>query len=226
MKNLTHSFLLFSILLFSVSIFSTCKKHTCLSDEKIGDLELHANTLFYMPYSGSEKLVFKNATGDSLILQSTDGKRISKEQLCVETTCTDPKIKGNSTCKYFEGESQRIIFQNTEKTILIDILITSEVYEPNTQKFYDFLQVGISVDDYNEVAGFVTHTNFSGPINNEKTVIQNFLIGDTYGMEINNKFFGYPLVFEGNPLKFYYNGPHGVIRFATPDEVWNLDHVE
>ena len=217
--------LIITLLSLSTLFFFTCKKNVCPPDEKIGDLELAAATLEFMPYSGSEKLVFKNAAGDSLILQSTDGKRITNEQLCVEKICTEPKIKGNTTCKYFEGEAQRILFQNTNKNILIDILITSEVYEPNAQKFYDLLQVGVSMENYNDVAGIVTHAHFSGSFDNEKTIVQNFF-DETYLVELNENPFSYPLVFEGNFLKIYYSRDKGFIGFATPDEVWNLDHVE
>lgn len=220
MKNLTSYLLLLSSLLFF-----TCRKNVCPPDEKVGSLDLTSTTLAFNPYIGSEKLIFKNATGDSLTLESPDGKTIRRDNLCVEEICTEPKIKGNTTCKYFASESHSLLFRDNAQTILLDILLVSEVYEKDTQKFYSILRLGFSIENLINSAGTVTDVQFQGNFNPSETIINDFLV-EKNSVTLNDKTYNNVFAFEENPLKYYYTKDQGLVGFQTPDAIWNLDRIE
>ncbi|MFK8006273.1 MAG: hypothetical protein AB8H03_07880 [Saprospiraceae bacterium] len=206
-------------------LFISCKKNVCPPDKKLGDLDLRSATLEFNPYSGNEKLVFKNTVGDSLILLAPDGKKVTRDQLCIKTICTEPKIKGNSTCEYFGSETHRFIFRDDAQTTLMDLLFFSEVYEENTQKFYSMMRVGFSTGNYISQASTVTDIQFSENFLESKTGVNQFLM-EKNSIILNGKEFTNILAAEEDAVKYYYSKTQGLIGFKTPDATWNLDRVE
>ena len=211
-------------LLILILSFS-CKKNVCPPDKKLGDLDLRAATLAFNPYAGNEKLIFKNMSGDSLTLLAPDGEKVTRDQLCIKTICTEPKIKGNSTCEYFDSEAHRFIFRDDSETTLMDLLFFSEVYEQNTQKFYSVMRVGFSTGNYISQASTVTDIQFSGNFLESETGINQFLL-EKNSITLNNKTFTNILAAEEDAVKYYYSKTQGLIGFQTPDATWHLDRIE
>ena len=214
-----------SISLLILILFFSCKKNVCPPDKKLGELDLQAATLAFNPYSGNEKLVFKNAVGDSLTLFAPDGKKVTRDQLCIKTICTEPKIKGNSTCEYFGSETHRFIFRDDAQTSLMDLLFFTEVYEENTQNFYSIMRVGFSTGNYISQASTVTDIRFSGNFLESETSINQFLL-EKNSIILNGKEFTNVLVAEEDAAKFYYTKTQGLVGFQTPNATWNLDRIE
>lgn len=216
--------LLPSLLLFFATFFG-CKNDVCPPDEKVGDLALKSTSLAFVPYTGSEKLIFKNGMGDSLTLAATEGKQIAQDQLCVKKLCTEPKIKGNSTCEYFSSESNRYIFSNAAQTVLIDLLLTSDVFGEDTQNFYSFLRLGVSFDTYISQAGIITEVQFNGHFDEAESSVNNFFREQNM-ITLNGKTFENVLAYEADLIKYYYSKSEGLVGMQTPDATWHLDRVE
>lgn len=212
-----------SLLILMLSF--SCKKTVCPPDKKLDDINLRSATLEFNPYSGNEKLIFKNASGDSLILLAPDGKKVTRDQLCIKTICTEPKIKGNSTCEYFGSETHRFIFRDNAQTILMDLLFFTEVYEENTQKFYSMMRVGFSTGNYISQASTVTDIQFSENFLESETGISQFLM-EKNSIILNGKEFTNVLAAEEDAVKYYYTKTQGLVGFQTPDAIWNLDRIE
>lgn len=212
-----------SILILLLSF--SCKKNVCPPDKKLGDLDLRSATLEFNPYSGNEKLIFKNTNGDSLTLRAPDGKKVTRDQLCIKTICTEPKIKGNSTCEYFGSETHRFIFRDDAQTTLMDLLFFSEVYEENTQKFYSLMRIGFSTGNFISQASIVTDIQFSENFLESETGINQFLI-EKNSITLNGKEFTNIFAAEEDALKYYFSKSQGLVGFKTPDATWNLDRIE
>lgn len=221
MKNL-H--LVFLSLLF-LSIFTTCKNRGCPPDEKVGEFNLTDLNKSFNSYSGSEKLIFKNATGDSLTLTAKDGKAVTRDQICIEEICTEPKIKGNTTCKYIASETHRFLFGDDNQTMLMDLLFATDNTQRNAQKFYSFFRLGFSKGDYITSAGKITDVHYTGNFDPEATVLNNFLV-EKNSIELNGKTFNNVFAYEEQPLKYYYTKEQGLIGFSDPDGTWHLDRIE
>ncbi len=212
-----------SLLILMLSF--SCKKTVCPPDKNLGDINLRSATLEFNLYSGNEKLIFKNASGDSLILLAPDGKKVTRDQLCIKTICTEPKIKGNSTCEYFGSETHRFIFRDDAQTTLMDLLFFTEVYEENTQKFYSMMRVGFSTGNYISQASTVTDIQFSENFLESETGISQFLM-EKNSIILNGKEFTNVLAAEEDAVKYYYTKTQGLVGFQTPDAIWNLDRIE
>ncbi len=221
MRKIILPTLSFLILIFSFS----CKKNVCPPDKKLGDLNLRSATLEFNPYVGNEKLIFKNGMGDSLTLFAPDGKKFSQDQLCIKTICTEPKIKGNSTCEYFDSESFRFIFRDEAQTTLMDLLFSSEVYEENTQNFYSIMRVAFSTGNFISQASTITDIQFSGNFQESETTINQFLL-EKNSITLNGKEFTNVLAAEEDSVKYYYSKTQGLVGFQTPDVTWHLDRIE
>ena len=215
MKSLLPTILVFTFFFFS------CPKD-CPPDEKIGDLNLKTTTLSYSPYSGTEKLVFKNSSGDSIILQSDAGKQISQDRLCVREICEEPKIKGEITCEYFASESHSLLFRDPDQTILLEILLASDLNKENSENFYSFLRVGFSNENSISSAGLITEQHFNGNLDLDALVINNILI-EKDEITLNTKSFSNVYAYEESTLKYYYTKEEGLVGFITTDNTYHLD---
>lgn len=221
MENST--FLLFFITLITISI--SCRNRGCPPDEKVGEFNLTETNKNYNPYSGTEKLIFKNALGDSLTLSAKDGKTITRDQLCIEEICTEPKIKGNTTCKYIGSEAHRFLFGDEDQTMLMDLLFATDNSQKNEQKFYSFIRLGFSKGTYISSAGKITDVHFSGNFDEEESILNNFLV-EKNSISLNGKIFNNIFAHEEQPLKYYYSKTQGLVGFSDPDGTWNLDRIE
>jgi len=218
-------FLLPILSLLILTISFSCKKSVCPPDKKLGDLDLRSATLDFNPYDGNEKLIFKNAAGDSLTLQADAGKEINRDRLCVKTICTEPKIKGNSTCEYFGSETHRFIFRDDAQTTLMDLLFFTEVYAEDSQDFYSMVRVAFSTGNYISQATKVTDIQFSGNFQESETGINQFLL-EKNSITLNGKEFTDALAAEEDAVKYYYTKTQGLVGFQTPDATWHLDRIE
>lgn len=221
MKNLTP--LLAFLILFIT--FSSCINRGCPPDEKVGEFDLTDINKSFNPYSGAEKLIFKNANGDSLILKAKDGKTVTRDQICIEEICTETKIKGNTTCKYIASETHRYLFGDDAQTMLMDLLFGTDNSQKNAQKFYSFIRVGFSKGNYITSAGKITDVHFAGNFDQETSILNNFLV-EKISVELNGKTFNNVLAYEDQPLKYYYTKEKGLVGFSDPDDTWHLDHIE
>jgi len=213
------------LLFFFVSfLFFGCPQN-CPPDEKVGDFDLKTETLSYVPYLGDEKIVFKNSVGDSLIFESTEGKVIQRNRLCVKVTCTEQKIKGESSCEYIAAESHSLLFRDVDQTLLLDILIGTDMNAPESQDFYSFFRLGLSSDLSISSAGKITEVHFNGTFDSDATVINDFL-DEKDEVIINGITFTDILAFEQNPVKYYYQKEIGLVGFITPDDSYHFDHIE
>lgn len=215
--------ILFSLIL-SVVLFS-CKKNVCPPDKKLGKISLRNETLIFNPYNGDEKLIFKNSQGDSLTLLAPEGKKITFDQLCVKNICTEPKIKGNSTCEYFDAETHRLIFRDSDQTTLVDILFYTKVYQENSQDFYSLIRVGLSNGNFISQASKITDIQFSGNFIESETGINSFFL-EKNSIDLNSKIYSNIMAAETDETKIYYSKEQGLIGFQTPNTTWNLDRIE
>lgn len=215
--------ILFSLIL--TLFLCSCKKNVCPPDKKLGDLALRAETLGYNPYDGNEKLIFKNTQGDSLTLLAPAGKKVTFDQLCIKNICTEPKIKGNSTCEYYDSETHRLIFKDDDQTTLIDILFYTKVYEEDSQDFYSLMRISFSKVNYITQASKITDIQFVGNfIESETGISQFFLVKNS--IALNGKEYSDVLAAEADDSKIYYSKEQGVVGFQTPETTWNLDRIE
>jgi len=194
----------------------------CPPDEKVGELELHTDVRDFISYSGSENLIFQNQNGDSLMLFSGNGKETSRDRLCVKDICTEPEIKGNTTCEFFESETERFIFRNADQTALLDFLAFSELIRPETELFRQTVRVSWNFRETlfgtgELVLKIIPDMQIDPSEFNVSVLFEP--IGD---LELNGKLYTDAFKAQDSQMNLYLNAEDGLIGFETSDEVWNL----
>ncbi len=210
----------FFIIIIVFISFHACDKN-CPPDEKIGVVQFTGNTSDYLPYNGSEILLYKNSAGDTLTLRAKNGVDSSVNKLCVETICTENNFAGTSTCRYFEGDSRRIILENDSLEILVDILIYTKVYNSQKEEFADLLRVSLSHGPPSNTAEVLVGQHFEGEPDPARINILFPFSGIDF-IEFNNIIYNNVLFSNGEQLTFYYKENIGLLAFEKEDILWVL----
>ncbi|MEM8523361.1 MAG: hypothetical protein AAGG68_01900 [Bacteroidota bacterium] len=210
-----------SIHFLLVILLGSCNGSFCPDDRKVGDLSLTANTKSFNPYDSESRLVFENEAGDSLVFQSTNGLEESMDRLCINKLCTEPKIKGNSTCEYYDSEANRLVFFSEAQNATIDFLLFSDVVAEDQAQFFQAMRIGFSGLNASALAGIVSDSIDASNISRENISIRNYFsfIGT---VELNDRTFEEVYAFEEFNTTIYYNKRKGFLGFDTNEMTWTL----
>jgi hypothetical protein len=193
----------------------------CPPDEQVGELELTAATRSFNPYTSDSRLVFVNANNDSLIFTLPEGRQQSSDQLCVQELCTEPEIKGETTCEFFVSESERYVFFSENQEAVIDFLVYSDVVERNTRQFYQAIQVAVSHQLFSEQATVITDSiNVESLPRTNLSVLNYFEPIDA--VELNGQVYEDIFVVEGILMSLYLTQAQGLVGFSTSAGDWVL----
>ncbi|MEM1325881.1 MAG: hypothetical protein AAGI23_08005 [Bacteroidota bacterium] len=205
--------------LFFVVIAAACDDF-CPPDEQVGELELTPSTLSFNPYTDDSRLVFLNANGDSLVFTAPEGVARQIDQLCVQELCTEPKIKGETTCEFFTSETERLVFFDEDQTATIDFLVYSDVVAANTRQFYQAVQVSVSQNLFSELATVVTDSINVAQLDRPNLSVLNYF--EAVGtIELNGQTYEETFAFEGTLMTIYLTRELGLVGFETSETVWN-----
>lgn len=210
---------------FLIAIFIwSCNGSFCPDDRKVGDLALSTVTQSFNPYKSESRLVFENEAGDSLIFQATNGLEGSFDRLCVKELCTEPKIKGNTTCEYYESEANRLVFFSEDQNATIDFLLFSDIVAKDQASFFQAMRIGFSQVNAFAQAGILSDSIAASNINRENISVQNYFsfVGE---VELNGKSFQDVYVFEDFSATIYYNKRKGLFAFDANDAIWTLGNL-
>ncbi len=206
-----------------VAIFAACHT-TCPPDKKIGDIELDAESLTFIPYTGSEKLIFKNEAGEEITF-TTEGYSKEKNRVAVHKICTEVKYDGKTTYEYYEGGSKSIVFFSGGKYAL-NIGIFTNVLRPEEELFYDKMRVDLNAEGTVGTFDMVTKIRFSESFEDSEIHLTNpvvkmdsITLGDTT----------YHNVFASAAEEFgqiFYTKENGLVGFNHWAEHYYLDRVE
>lgn len=193
----------------------------CPPDEKVGEIDLDEDTKAWLPYDGTETLIFSDQDGNELSITAINGKEESIDMACVKQICTEPDdFDPNSTCEFYDAESIRFTFGNLDN-FLADIGCFSEVVRPESEEFYQVLNVTVSYGNAIGTGKLLTKTIPEQAItladvnqDNPFTLIPSVTLnGQTYNEVLKS---------EDVNLTVYYSKSQGLVGFETDTETWNL----
>ena len=202
-------------------LLAACGSDLCPPDEKVGELNLHADTKAWMPYDGTETLTFVKSTGEEITVTALTGKEATTDRACTKQICTEPaQFDPPTSCEYYDSEAIRFVFGN-RVDFVADILYFSEVLRPDEEEFYQALRVSVSGDGLIGMGQLVTKTipdqtfdyadlGLTEPFALQPSVTLN---GET-SMEV--------LKSEDDLLTIYFSKSEGLVGFENSEGVWNL----
>lgn len=192
---------------------------SCPPSEQTGELALGSKAQAFFNYDGSETLVFRNDQGEEMRFMAPEGKFVTSDELCYRTTCTEAEFGSPSSCEFVAAESERYTFFNEDNTVVIDLLLFSDVYDYGTAEFYDALQAGFSFGTPSISATYVLEPRFTGTFEPETLEIMDVL-EEQANITLVDKTFTDVLVFEEGSLGIYIQEGVGVIGLQTPNGTW------
>lgn len=206
------------LLVFAVISWNAC---SCPPDEQKGELTLSQSANDFLNYDGSEILVFQNSTGSELSFTAIRGKESAEDKLCYRTTCTEAKYNSPSSCEFYLAESERFSFFSEDDSIVLDLLLYSDVYDYGTADFYDAFQLGFSSGTPSITGHHIIGPRFTGDFDvNTLGEVDFFITEET--VELNGKAYTDILVYEESSLAVYIEPGNGVIGFKTLEDTWTI----
>jgi len=213
-----HRVLYFSISLFTLLFAAACG---CPPDEEIGQIGLSETARNFLPYDGTETLLFADETGNTIRFTAPRGKEEGTDQVCIRTICTEARFNSPSSCEYFEADNLRFVFVSEDQERLIDLLVYTLLYQRDTENFYDALQVSYAFGPPSFVADWLIETRFSGTIDVADTPLDNLMSFEEEIM-LRGKSYTEVLHFRQNELGIYLQAGKGVIALEEGDQLWLL----
>lgn len=219
MKKL-YLFLALSIFLLAAS----CRKD-CPPDQKIGEKPLTSKSLSFFPYKGRQKLVFKDQEGVELVLTTTVGVLLEESKISIYKQCTEVKFDGNSSYKYFAGQSKNVVFFSQNPNFALSCGLFTSALRPEEELLYDKLVVEVSGVAPVGRGEIVTDIRFTETYEEEELGINSPMeYIDT--LALNNTFFVGVYASELENGQIFYNKEKGIVGFKTTGAIYSLDRIE
>ena len=209
----------------SLLYYSSCLTSNCPEDVKIGQRLMSEKSKSYITYKGKPKLVFKDNDGKELTFLSPEGVKFEKTKISVYKQCTEFKFDGQSSYKYFEGESRSVVFFSTNPNYSLSIGVYTTNLKPEKELFYDLFSVDVNGVGSVGRGEIVTDKYFTEDIAQEEYNLDNPM-EEIEEVTLNNVTYKQIYRTENFDGKFvYYNKNKGVVGFIDGNKVFNLDTI-
>lgn len=227
-------FLAVSILIF---INPGCKKDPVnCQDEKIGDIFFTKNTADFLPLTGNEKLVFKDATGTEMRFQC-NAPAVGRFHCNVEKLCEGLDL--STHFKYLESDTKNLYFQTPSSIAPVNFTLTTTLNnailktKDETALFENFACTFFDGTAGGSLINIILDQRGSDPL-----LLKNLLDAESYrtiadttilGKQFTELFVGKPI--SGTPASsksvVFYQKNKGIAAFSLSDgRVWVYDRTE
>ncbi len=211
----------FFFLTFCFLIFSHCTDECKNDNVKLGDIGFSDNTsIFLEAYSTAESIQFESNNG-TIKTFSIHEEDSGNPRLCIKVLCRPSfELDGMNGCEYYNVDDKYYTIRNED--LFLHLKAGIELYSPETDLMYDFVEIGLTEQFDSYFAGIITNSNFEEPtIDTSATVLNNqltFFEQDTLGgfqnvWVYNNTIDDVYLIFD--QLK-------GIKQYKYNDEIWTL----
>lgn len=215
--------IVFIVLIAITATFFSCKT-TCPPDKKIGDILLAPESLTYIPYTGDEKLIFKNDAGDEVVFTST-GFSKEKNRVSIHKICTEVKFDGKSTYEYYEGGNKSIVFFANNKYAL-NIGIFTNTLRPEQELFYDQMRVDLNTEGTVGTFDLITKVRFTESHEDSEFYILNPVV-NIDSITLGNTTYHDVLASKSEEFgQIFYTKEKGLVGFYDWSVLYHLDRIE
>lgn len=205
---------------FAVISWQSC---SCPSSEQTGELSLGTLAKSFFDYDGTEILVFRNEIGEEERFRAPEGRLITTDDLCYRTTCTEASFSGESSCEFVASESERYTFFNEDNTVVLDLLLFSDVYDYGTDDFYDAMQASFAFGNPSIAGIHLLEPRFTGTFDPAELMLMD-VFEPQVALTLVDKTFTDVLSYEDGSFGIYIQPGLGVIGFKTADHTWVLQN--
>lgn len=225
------------VLALLVLTFPGCKSDSVnCEDEKVGDIYFTQNTADFLPLTGNEKLVFKDAAGIEMRFQCNQ-PAVGRFQCRVEKLCEALDL--STHYKYLESDTKNLYFQTPSSIAAVNFTLTSTLNnailktEQETALFENFACTFFDGSVGGSLINIILDQRGSDPaLLKDQLEAQVYRsIADTVilGKHFTDLFAGKPLAGTpaGSKSAVFYQKNKGIAAFSLSDgRVWVYDRTE
>jgi len=165
----------FLSLTFFLIFLSSCRRDCNEQDVNLGHVQHNDLTLSFIHYTDGQTLTFNNPDGELKTFTVMQDQKLDP-RLCVEVTCR-PTFEdvGQNACNYYTADGNYFLLVSEDDSLHFRTGI--ETFQPETELFYEYLEIGVSRGVDSLYAGLFTANNFgSTSLSAFNTILQNDLI--------------------------------------------------
>lgn len=201
-------------------IHSSCRTDCSDQDFNLGHIEHNQLTLDFIHYSDGETITFRNLDGEQEIFTVFEDPDINPK-LCVEVTCRPTfQYDGENACDYYSADGNYFVLMGDDHFLHFRTGIES--FQPESELFYEYVDVGVSGDFTTGFAGIITTNNFSSTsLSAFNTVLENDLIfqdSTVIGSLINV----YAYANEETDIYLLLDKEKGIVEYKFEGQIWQL----
>ena len=211
-----------NILLFILaSILCIHCENECLNDNiKLGTVSLDQKTLDFIDVYEEKETVSFSSFGGDIKMHQIERQESTNPRLCVKVICRPSyEVGGENGCEYYEAEERS--YTLTSEDLILRVKAGMEVFEPDTEDYYEFIEVSMSNSEESYSAGFISSTNFAKPES-----ISNSILGNGFVTKLVTENSDYTKVMEytfgGEDIYLVYKRGKGITNYSIGNTKWTL----
>lgn len=207
-------------LFFLLIAFSCIQcKNECIDDNiKLGNISFQETTEEYFDiYEDIGIVTFVSEYGESRT-HSIQLQESEESILCVKVTCRPTyELEGLNACEYYDADNR--YYTLTADDVQLHIKAGMELLEPETEDYYEYINIGVSDTDTVYYAGYITAANTVDPSFIFNSVLDQYLQETEISKHTNTNDI---LLFENTDFLVVYKLGKGIIKYRTDNVEWTL----
>lgn len=213
------------ILLFIILIAVSCTDECIKDNIKLGDIPFNEETLKYLDYYNErESIQFSDENGNTQTYQ-IELQESEDPRLCVKVICRPSyEVGAANGCEYYDTEDRHYILSHDD--LLLHLRAGVKIYTPETDEFYDFVEIGLNYVTDSISAGLISASNFSLQyIDTTSTILtEQLMYTDTSTLINQENVWVYHKVDEEEEEEIFLilDQQKGIIKYKYDDKVWTL----
>ena len=206
---------------FLLIILASCRRDCSEQDFKLGHIDHNELTESFIHYSDGQIIKFKNQNGienSFTIMEDQD----ADPRLCVEVTCRPVfEYDGVNACDYYSADGNYFVLMNDNHFLHFRTGIES--FQPETELFYEYVEIGVSGDFAVEFAGLIPANNFSSTnLSSINTYLENNLtFQDSTDIGTLSNVYAYANV--DTTVYLLLDQEKGIVEYKFDGQVWQLE---
>ncbi len=212
------------ILTLCTLFFMNCRNECENDNVKLGDVSLADETSQFLEYySDRSTIIYENTFGNTRQHDISLSDSLHS-QLCVTVLCRpDFEVGGLNGCEFYDADFRQFTLSHDD--LILELKAGVEMYIPETELFYDYIDISLSANVDTFSAGLITHSSFTSPtILDTAATIQTakmiFMQNDTLGGFEN--VWVYQLENDSIDTYFILEQSRGIVQYKYDDEIWTL----
>lgn len=191
----------------------------CIDENiKLGNKSFSETTLDFLDFfEGKDSISFRSYDGQvrTHLVEQLDS---TNPILCVKVTCRPTyQLDGLNGCEYYDADDR--YYNLIHEDLVLSIQAGMELEAPETENYFEYINVGIENQDTSYYAGVITAANSSDPL-----TIQNSILSNYFEYKLISEFSEYEriLEYQNDDVIIIFKKGKGIVGYSFNNVRWTL----